>query len=80
VGFFAGFAFALAIATPPSFAYAPGAHAKVEKWGIFRPGGPRDLCSSVDGPAPPTLLALPKPYLLRLTLAVAYATVRVVAL
>jgi hypothetical protein len=29
VGFLAGFAFALAIATPPSFAYAPGFHAKV---------------------------------------------------
>jgi len=29
VGFFAGFAFALAIATPPSFTYAPDSHAKV---------------------------------------------------
>jgi hypothetical protein len=29
VGFLAGFAFALAIATPPSFVYAPGFHAKV---------------------------------------------------
>ncbi len=29
VGFLAGFAFALAIATPPSFAYAPGFRAKV---------------------------------------------------
>ena len=29
VGFLAGLAFALAIATPPSFAYAPGFHAKV---------------------------------------------------
>ncbi len=29
VGFLAGFAFALAIATPPSFAYTPGFHAKV---------------------------------------------------
>src|SRR5688572_6557891 len=24
-------------------------------------GDPRDLCPSVDGPAPPTLLALPEP-------------------
>jgi hypothetical protein len=29
VGFLAGFAFALAIATPPSFTYTPGFHAKV---------------------------------------------------
>jgi hypothetical protein len=29
VGFLAGFAFALAIATPPSFVYTPGFHAKV---------------------------------------------------
>ena len=29
VGFLAGFAFALAIATPPSFVYAPGFRAKV---------------------------------------------------
>jgi hypothetical protein len=29
VGFLAGFAFALAIAEPPSFVYAPGSHAKV---------------------------------------------------
>ena len=29
VGFLAGFAFALAIATPPSFSYAPGSSAKV---------------------------------------------------
>ena len=29
VGFLAGFAFALAIAMPPSFTYTPGFHAKV---------------------------------------------------
>jgi hypothetical protein len=39
VGFFAGFAFALAIATPPSFACAPGSHAKVREVGHLPPGG-----------------------------------------
>jgi hypothetical protein len=39
VGFFAGFAFALAIATPPSFAYAPGSHAKVREVGHLPSGG-----------------------------------------
>jgi hypothetical protein len=32
-GFLAGFAFALAIAMPPSFTYTPGFHAKVREVG-----------------------------------------------
>jgi hypothetical protein len=49
VGFLAGFAFALAIATPPSFAYTPGSTQRSEKWGLFPAGDPGDLCLSVDG-------------------------------
>ena len=62
VGFLAGFAFALAIAMPPSFAYTPGSTQRSEKWGVFPSGDPRDLCSFVDGPEPPTSLAPYQPF------------------
>ena len=63
MGFFAGFAFALAIATPPSFTYAPDSYAKIGEVGHLPPGDSRDLCSFVDGPAPPTSPALSsRPY------------------
>ena len=52
-GFLAGFAFALAITMPPSFAYTPGSTQRSEKWGVFPRVIPATFAPSWRGHSPP---------------------------